>query len=302
MLSNGTTMTQGKDIIYVNGDSFTEGCDLADHLYPFFKKYYSLQEIITTDSDIIRDNQISAVNQKDNFNEHIEDNLLAKEIAQFEINNRWSNKLSEQLGKPVYNLSSQGGSSMCAIFHRTLADLYRLQKQGYQITDILIQVTSPSRYSFFKETQDWEEPQRYNGNDYHYHIKSINPISDADVIDNLSNNEHYEMSIYRWLYNMYMFKHAISSITKARLILVDSAFYPNSIFGINTFELLHPDWLTKNKDDYLLDFKKQLDDEIELSMLDCIDLNEPETVTTGLHFTAKIHDRFAKKISERYFR
>jgi hypothetical protein len=294
-------MTQGKDIIYVNGDSFTEGCDLADHLYPFFKQYYSLQEITSADSDIIRANQISALDQKYNFNKHINDKLLAKEIAQFEVNNRWSNKLSEQLGKPVHNLSSHGGSSMCAIIHRTLADLHRLQKQGYNITDILIQVTSPSRYSFFKETHDREEPQRYNGNDYYYHIKSINPISDADVIDDLNNNEHYEMSVYRWLYNMYMFKHAIASITSARLILVDSACYPNSIFGKKPFELLHPDWLTKNKDDYLLDFKKQLDDEIKLSMLDCIDLNEPATVTAGLHFTAKIHDRFAKKISERYF-
>lgn len=293
-------MTQGKNIIYVNGDSFTEGSDMADHLYPFFKKYYSLHDILTEDVDSRLASQTFAINQKYNFNDNIANRELVNTITQFEVNNRWSSILSKKLDTPVYNLSSQGGSSMYGIMYRTLADLYRLQKQGYIITDIIIQLTSPGRYSFFDETKDYEEPQRKN-NDYYYHMRHFNHLRNPEIVNIISANEPYEMSEYRWLNELYLFKHALASITNARLLLVDSVFYRKCINGIKPFQFMYSDWLNKNMDDYLLDFKKQLDDEVELSMLDCIDLNEPETLTDGMHFTAKVHDIFAKKIAERYF-
>lgn len=290
-----------KDIVYVNGDSFAEGSDTASHLYPFFKKYHSLHDIITEDADSRLARQLSTLDEKYNFiSDKITNKLLIEEISQFEINNRWPSTLAKELGVPVYNLSSQGGSSMYAILHRTMSDLYRLQKQGYTITDVIIQLTSANRYSFFNETQDYEEPQ-YKRNHYHYHIKTINAVANTEIFNVINSQEPIDMAEYRWLHDVYLFRHAMASVTDARLILVDSAFYRKSILGHKTFQFDESHWLNKNQDDYLLNFKKQLDDEVELSMLDCIDLNEPETVTDGMHFTAKVHELFAKKIAERYF-
>ena len=145
-------MTQDKSIIYVNGCSFTEGCDMADHMYPFFEKYYSLNEIRSEDLKVRERKQAAALKQKYKFNDTLANESLVQSIFEFERNSRWSNKLADKLGRSVYNLSSQGGTSMYAIGHRTMADLHVLQHQGYTITDIIIQVTAPGRYSFFGPT------------------------------------------------------------------------------------------------------------------------------------------------------
>jgi hypothetical protein len=54
-------------------------------------------------------------------------------------------------------------------------------------------------------------------------------------------------------------------------------------------------------DNHIIKFKKQLDQDIKLSMLECVEPSEPDTITTGLHFTAKVHRRFAELIAETYF-
>jgi len=293
-------MTLGKDVIYVNGDSFTEGCDLADHMTTSFKKYYSLHEILTEDLETREASQKAAAEQKFNFYRDPANLELCRQMEQFKIDNRWTSTLSKELNRPVFNVSSHGGSSMYAIIYRTMVDLNKLQKQGYTITDVIIQVTSPSRYSFFSNTKDYEEPQ-FLVNDYYYHIKTADFTANSELFNLIHSLESYDMAQYRWLHDMCMFKYAIASITNARLILVDSVFYRSNLKGIKDFQFNTSPLLNKNIDDYLLNFKKQLDDEIELSMIECVDLNDSNTMTNSLHFTTKIHDIFAKKIAERYF-
>jgi hypothetical protein len=298
-------MTQDKSIIYVNGCSFTEGCDMADHMYPFFEKYYSLNEIRLEDLKVRERKQAAALKQKYKFNDTLANESLVQSIFEFERNSRWSNKLADKLGRSVYNLSSQGGTSMYAIGHRTMADLHVLQHQGYTITDIIIQVTAPGRYSFFAPTIVQQEPQR-KVNDRYYHLNTGSHTNPGpfrqDLIESILYAESWEMTEYRWLHDLYMLKHAIQSITNCRVILVDSIFYIKNIAGIsNNFNFRNSSWLKKNSQDYLLDFKKTLDEELKLSMLDVIDPDEPDTVTNGMHFTAKVHERFAELIARTYF-
>jgi len=297
-------MIQDKNIIYVNGDSFTEGSDMADHMYPFFKRYYSLNEIRKEDIAIRLANQRSAVENKVQFHRDYSADQLMQEINQFQKDNRWSTKLSKLINRPVYNLSSHGGSSMYAIAYRTMADLHLLIEQGYTITDVIIQVTSAHRYSFFAETTDEEEPQRRDNIRY-YHIKSGNhfncPHLNPDLLKMIVDAESPGMAEYRWLHDLCMLKNAVENLTKSRVIFVDSVFYLKQFDGLRSYDFINSPWLNKNPTDYVLNFKKILDNEMKLTMLNCIGNNEPDTITDGMHFTAPVHDKFAQQIARTYF-
>ena len=202
------------------------------------------------------------------------------------------------------NISSHGGSSMYSIAYRTIADVIALQNDGYNITDIIIQITSCGRFSIFKNTEIFEEPP---GTRHHrhsnYNIFTTNAMSSRgtkyqSLVDQMLLHESFDFNEYRVLHDLLMLKSSLTSLTNARIIIVDSVFYKKTI-GSDAFFSLEACQLSKNN--HVLQFKKQLDSDIELSMLECLDPDEPDTMTVGMHFTAKAHDIFAKKIAERYF-
>ena len=295
-----------KEIIYVNGCSYAEGCDIGEHLYPFFKKYYSYNEFISQKVKTMERIQMSQLQNKNKFVETSANHELVESIFQYEAEKRWSSQLADILGRPVVNISSQGGASMFAIAHRTMADLSALQQQGHTISDVIIQLTFPGRYSFFGQVDDRCEPQLIRNGRY-YHVKSgslLNPQNlRRSLLEEICYEETQEMSLYRWLHEVYMLKHAIEAVTQARVIFVDSAFYLKDFYGPSHFRFtLQSHWLKKNSQDYLLDFKKTLDEEVKLSMLTVIDPDEPDTVTASMHVTEKVHKKFAEQIAERYFK
>jgi hypothetical protein len=295
-----------KEIIYVNGCSYAEGCDIGEHLYPFFKKYYSYNEFISQKVKTMERIQMSQLQNKNKFVETSANHELVESIFQYEAEKRWSSQLADILGRSVVNISSQGGASMFAIAHRTMADLSALQQQGHTISDVIIQLTFPGRYSFFGQVDDRCEPQLIRNGRY-YHVKSgslLNPQNlRRSLLEEICYEETQEMSLYRWLHEVYMLKHAIEAVTQARVIFVDSAFYLKDFYGPSHFRFtLQSHWLKKNSQDYLLDFKKTLDEEVKLSMLIVIDPDEPDTVTASMHVTEKVHKKFAEQIAERYFK
>ena len=297
MPSNGTTMIQGKDVVYVNGDSFTEGCDIADHLFPHFKKNYSLNELLSIPFKDAIANQQKSIQDKANFGKSHPG--INAELNAYQRSLRWSAILQNILNKPVINLSSQGGSSMHAIAYRTIADVVALKDQGYNITDIIIQITAGGRVSIFKNTEDWEEPPSREPI-LKYNITSANIQSSKyqDMMNQILLHETYDFSEYRVIHDIFMLKHALSALTNARIIFVDSVFYKKTLSDHKFFTFKNCN-LSNNI--HVVQFKKQLDQEIELSMLECVEPDEPETMTTSMHFTAKVHELFAKKIAERYF-
>ena len=295
-------MTQDKNIIYVNGDSFTQGCDVEYHLRPNFKKYFSINEILSMPI------KQAVANQKAIIEEHAQWNknnpIEHKKLMEYQKEMRWSSRLEKILNRPVFNISLQGGSSMYAISYRTIADVIALKKAGYNITDVIIQITSAGRFSFFKNTLDFEEPSHDCQKTM---IKKYNMVSFTvgtgveeykRMMEGIVMNETFEYSEYRLLHDLLMFKHALISLTGARVIFVDSVFYRKTVgdklFTFNNCEL--------PENNHVLEFRKQLDDDIELSMIESVDPDEPDTMTAGLHFTAKVHDKFAEQIAERYFR
>jgi len=288
-------MTHGKDIIYVNGDSFTQGCDLEDHLYPSFKKNYSMNELLSIPFQQVIDHQRISIQEKEAFaNSNAEEN---SEFLDLQRTLRWSSALQDILNTPVFNLSSHGGSSMYAIAYRTIEDVVALKDQGYNITDIIIQITAGGRFSIFKNTEYWEEPPRPTRR---YNIASANIYTTKyqSLFEQLSIHETPEFNDYRALHDLFTLKHALTSLTNARIIVVDSLFYKKTLSKRNFFTFKD---CNLPPDNHVVQFKKQLDQDIKLSMLECVEPSEPDTITTGLHFTAKVHRRFAELIAETYF-
>jgi len=290
-------MTQGKDVIYVNGDSFTEGCDIADHLYPNFNKNYSSNELLAIPFKQAIQNQLTSLQEKAEFSQKYP--VENSGFIAYERTLRWSSILETILNRPVLNLSSKGGSSMYAIVYKTIADVVALKDQGYNITDIIIQITAGGRFDIFKNTEDYEEPPGQS-NILRYNIMSANRYMSKykDMMEQILSHETFEYNDYRVLHDMFMLKHALTALTNARIIFVDSLFYKKTLSGDKFFTLKN---CNVSDDMHVVKFKKQLDQEIELGMLECVEPDEPETMTTGMHFTAKVHELFAKKIVERYF-
>jgi len=296
------TMTQGKDVIYVNGDSFTEGSDLDYHLLPFFERHYSHRDVINGDQAKLFEVQNIFLNKQIDFYNNNPAQL--EQCYDYRKKMRWSSILSNILNKPVLNFSSQSGSSMYAICYRTLQDLMMLKRKGYDVTHIIIQLTGPTRISTFKETA-WDEEPDYTQNKFlerqKYKIISrlLSDPSDIQHQALIASDEPLDISETRFIYELFLFKNAIENITDAKLIFVDSVFFKRTIYDIEGFTDI---FLFLQHKHYLLDFTEKMKEQVELSMLDCIDVDEPDTITVGFHFTEKIHKKFAEKIAERYFK
>jgi len=299
-------MTQDKKVIYVNGDSFTEGCDTADYLLPFETTNYSLNDIRT--SDPVR--KLSTIKRQQEFIKKrssicSSDANLADMISKETKKNRWSSELERLLGKQVMNLSSHGGSSMFAICYRTISDIYELVKRGYEVTDILLQVTAMSRTSVFQNIEDREEPVRSHLEHKRYMIKSGNIFySTEDMKDYV--REYFTLekpgfNLYRYFHDLYVLKHTLKSmVPNARLIFLDSAFHKNTIYPPGTPFEDDVD-LRLLGYNHVLDFKKEFEETLDLCMLNFLNPDEKE-LSSGLHFTKTIHDRFAEAVAERYFK
>lgn len=295
-------MTQG-EVIYVNGDSFTEGIEIADYMLTFPTTNFSLNQIRKAEyTNELIDSQHLYFKNKEEF---LRDNKeIAREIHIAQIENRWSSKLASILNKPVFNLSSQGGSSMYAIAFRTIADISELAQRGYKVTDAIIQITTHMRFSVFANTVIEQEPFASILGKRAYNLISGNTFTSDKKITTLLQTffetETSEFNLYRWFHELYMLKHTLQSMCPGiRVIFVDSVFYKTTLWrqGADFEDLLKISRLEYN---HILNFRKEFDENLELSMLDFVMPDEP-LITNGLHFTQEVHDRFAFAIAERYF-
>jgi hypothetical protein len=279
--------------VYVNGDSFTEGCEISHHLSSIHEGYYSLNDFIKQSPDQLQKKQYDYIKKWNEFS--IKDPTIQHRMK-FEKENRWSTYLSKLIDRPVLNMSSQGGSSLYAISFRTMQDLQYLKKNNFNITDVVIQLTGTNRYSVFSHTEKGQEP---NDHKIPYNLISFNQNYTEKNLSKLYDMliEHeWDFANHRYLFDLFLLENTIKSITSARIIFVDSVFFTNSA-------LLSSPWTDIEFDNlhFLNDYVKKIKSELELSMISCITADEPDTLTGGLHFTAPVHKKFAQKIAKRYF-
>lgn len=279
-----------KNIIYVGGDSFTAGEDLSDKLIPGYQEFSTREykQILNAD---LHSNLQNWRNIRKKF--YLQHEKVYDEHVENNHNTRWSSVLQSTLNKTVLNYSSAGGSSMFAIAYRAAFDINRLQNQGYKITDVILQLTNASRYTFFTNT---DQEEYHNGESYL--IRSINPASEMcmDLVAAISEHESYIHSVYRLFYEIYQADKMIESIIGKKPIFVDSIFFePAEFLNRNLFKTIN------NFDGFIKDYSIELKDRLQLSMFKCINNDDEKVWTTSYHLNAEIHKRFAQRVAETYF-
>jgi hypothetical protein len=286
-----------KNVVYVGGDSFTAGEDITDYLLPEYSEYSTAEmtELLKTNSN--PSDGESWISVRDKFYSDPNNQGLYDQHNKIRNNLRWSNKLEEIINQPVLNMSSIGGSSMYAIGYRAAYDLELLKKQGYTVTDVIIQLTNASRFYFFTN-QKFEIHK--NGIDYKICSITSGTNQFTDIFDTTIKHEDFYYNVYRLFYEIYQIEKMIESIIGKKPIFVDSVFFSDFIHSVDFFKIIK-DITIANEHQFIRSYAEELEKRLELSMLDCVADHDEKIWTKNLHFNSKIHQRFAKLVADRYF-
>jgi hypothetical protein len=304
-------MTRDKEIVYVNGDSFTAGSDLGDYLIPGYPDEYSLDDFMCgTISKSMNDYSLW---REDYFNVNAETDFLIRT----EQANKWSSKLAEIIDKPVIN-KAYPGSDNFSIFARTCNDVEKLKLSGYKVTNIIIQVTGFMRYSYVRSAEfsshkifeiDVKSLDRLELGDGFF-LRHLIPvqIGSSRITEKESEflkKSFYEEIIYEGqpsdanliskLLNLKMYKDAVYGATGIEPIIVDSLFMLSYLKFTKTEKYL------ENKDSYVSKLFRNIFSDNITTMFNIPDFNA-KSITGGGHFTSKVHEKFAALLAERYFK
>ncbi len=318
-------MTQDKNIIYVNGCSFTRGIDIGDYILEGYPDEISFNDYMTLTDSGTPVERMLAYNQW--RNDQYEKMVLGNPGLNYAgLSNRrmrevrYSSILENLLGIPVINNAAPGNDNH-SIYLRTCNDVYNLKKQGYLIKKIIFQFTCRTRHSYIKEITDADSRLihlEYNKLDDEFFCRSINYASMNLSYDSYTNAERYfvekdtvsvlEMDMQlktRWLNHfskLKMYKDAIHGETGIEPIMVDSIFTEVELERAkmhnleNNFDFLYnPDQDTYIGRTVMSLFPQGMD-----SMAKMMSKYE-KSITAGLHFNKEVHERFAKHLAEKYF-
>ena len=270
-------------MIYCNGDSFTQGAELYDHI--FFKDVHP-GFILARDMfnhelrDILMKKHNEAILKKVNTPE---ENIL---INNETIKRAWPAKLERLLNVPVVN-AGRGGTSMDSICSRTITDILELISNNKKIDLAIIQVTFINRFDISVDD---------------YMVSIMHSHHDERAVSSKMGIAAYEygkvrianetiLSMYKnWLFNLV---HLINFFKTNNIPYLLIQSFPDS-YPIGEYAEC------KNLENYInLNFDLSI---FDLSMFEiCKKLPEDEyAFCPGGHMTEIVHEELAKKIVEKY--
>lgn len=193
-------------MIYVVGDSFSWGDEIADYILPNWPGY--LDEVNTTTNKewgLFRTNNISGYEEEHN---------------KIRLANRWSTLLGQHLNMEVVN-TGECGKSIHGMLTCLSHDLHKLSN----VKMVVVQLTGLHRFQIPLTTeQDYGFIQKGYG--------QVNPL----VFCNFKQPEVIEISklriqlnndadfLYDYLNTILLMQQIIQSLTKTKLIILDSIF------------------------------------------------------------------------------
>jgi len=313
ILQSWRSIGMNKEVVYIGGDSFTEGFDLMDEIMPF-NKTYSSNEVrhLFTEGNALYEQQKEWYALKKEFVES--KNYV--DLIKLPLKNRWSTKLDNILNDyDVLNVSSLGGSGNRAIMYRAVIDILNLIKSGRKINKVILQLSQYPRFMHFYEDDIGGDklPQR----DYNIFNTVVMNYSE-DMQDILMRENFISGSVYSDLWDIYTAEKTIENLCGLRPIYVDSVwdFYDQTnrnryISECNTFPpppaiFQSYDFMNPCKTNKVTVFFKELSEKIReqllrCSMTQCI-IDDDEKVWTGtFHLTKTVHERFAHLVAKTYF-
>lgn len=297
-------------MIYVNGDSFTQGASLED-------------EAILDNFEAVTFNEWFEDNKRHNraqlkYAEYINDvkreNRITHETSKSLMKERrWSTRLEQLTGINVYNISSLGGADIDSILYRSVSDIYDLKLANINITHVIIQLTGHMRYGGFCLDMDKlkssnynqvVEPEIYNYKVYTYNHSS-DPLSDHVIIKPPHEWECATNTtrLYEMFLKLYQFESTLKNQFGITPIFVDSVFYKINLFGedlIQRVDQVAEIIQAESKSElYLVDYMYDFCERLELSMIDNYTKNE-KIFNPSMHVTSEVHVKFANSIANKY--
>lgn len=170
-------------LIYVNGDSFTDGVGIADsELFPEYPGHYRSYDELPRTWPAVRDDLVNSRNMRE----------------QLRMENRarcWATHLGKLLNAKVIN-EAVGGSSMFAILTRTVHDLEELAKNN-QIPDyVIIGLTSEERVPIINTTPPIQNDDYWIQTGHPSHINSLNSKYKKYAIEYWNSHSDEEMLLF----------------------------------------------------------------------------------------------------------
>jgi hypothetical protein len=274
--------------IYVNGDSFAAGCELADSVLPGSlplktgEHFCLLNDLTDKEKKWARDRYdvgVKFYGSIENF-ENAEKSLA------------WPAELSKIDSRIQVQNNSIAGSSIVSIGHRSMSDLMLSIKLGIHFDFIFIQLTSPSRIEIYDFDQSYTE------------FIYSKPLSWTQYFDtaskrNLGNSyiaqyKKIDFAI-KFLYNLCTLKYAIKGLTGVSPIFLSAtSYFTDGVIG-PVVEVTDP--IIKN----LLNESGMLDIPQECCMSTIHKLNN-FAFTPGGHYEYRTHQEYARVIYDRYIK
>jgi hypothetical protein len=217
-------------LIYANGDSFTAGASLSDHIIPGYPGEFTREELVTRKKEIDKFDRTKGI--------HAEKYVEYNKVLAGDYNLTFSDGPStgwvkfdgvqgmldksytyiselEKLDNSIKTINGAvAGASMAGICHRTVLDLLDLKSKNVKVDQVVIQLTSTGRYEVFTLNHKhflFDRPVGYFNN------PSTQAISNAMVVayDN-------DTLLIKYMYHLTTLKEIVQSITGKFPIIIDS--------------------------------------------------------------------------------
>jgi hypothetical protein len=269
--------------IYCNGDSFTAGEELLDHVLVGWPGYRPTGSILVKDTDhqwgSRRRRQASIV-----FGST--ENVLKKQKEQ-----SWAGQLTEINNTISVINGAVGGSSIVGIANRTIADLTKHQNKKFDF--VFIQLTSPNRIGFYNSNL----PENYFMKEHPIgHIDKFPPLEQEIAKKYILYYSDKEFSI-QYLYTVVGLKHAIYGLTGQYPIFLSShKIWKDYI----TNPLLKDKNLANDEMIQILIKDSGILDIPDEDIMEDIQIKNNFLHTPELHFEPQCHKEFAKLIYNKY--
>lgn len=269
--------------IYCNGDSFTAGEELLDHLFPNWPGYRKTGSIYVKDTDY----QWLAVRRKMGSTVFGSVDLLLEK----EKENSWAGQLNKLDNNISIVNGALGGSSILGIANRTVVDLAKHQDKTFDF--IFIQLTSPNRLGFYNSTL----VEKYFMNEHPIgHLEKFPSIQQEIAKKYVECYSDKEFSI-KYLYTMINLKYAIKGLTgKDPIFLLSHTAWKDNILR----SLLKDETLIHHEVIKTLINKSGITDIADEDIIENIQITNNFLYTPLLHFELKCHKEFAKLLYNKY--
>lgn len=271
--------------IYCNGDSFTAGEELLDHLFPDWPGYR------TSGSTLVKDTDFNWLDIRRNRGCIVYGSL--KYLLEKQKENSWAGHLGK-IDKSISVINGAvGGASITGIANRTVVDLIKHQDKKFDL--VFIQLTSPNRLHF------------YNSEIVDNYFMREKPIGHLDRFPEIERKiaENYvkcysdkEYSI-KYLYTMAGLKFAVKGLTGKDPIFLSSR---NVWLDLILDPLQTNNTLSDHEVIQMLISNSGILDIPNENIMEYIQVKNNFLYTPLQHFEPRCHIEFAKIIYNKYIK